>query len=209
MPDLQIEQIPFPAPVRSAEKKGNQFTLGAYCSFVSNNNLHFLLTIGHYLAKRDDSICLKFWGKGPLVDHLSKLASDLGISKQVQIIPTDQFSEPEFCDVALYFPQKNDHFGALLMAASVGAVPICGNIPGIEKYVSDSVNGFIFQQEETRSIAELILTLKNHPALCRELATRFQRDTFKNFSSGHISEMFLSVFKGNVYQTQNYSRQSL
>jgi glycosyltransferase involved in cell wall biosynthesis len=209
MPDLQLEQIPFPAPLKSSEKRSGRFTVGAYCSFVSDNNLHFLLTIGHYLAKRDDSIQLKLWGKGPLVDHLSKLSSDLGISNQVQIVPISHFVEPESCDVALYFPQKNDHFGALLMAASIGAVPICGNVPGIEKYVRDSVNGFVFQQEETRSIAELILTLKNHPSLCEELGVRFQRDTLKNFSSDKISDQFLSIFKGNIYQTQNYSRQVL
>jgi glycosyltransferase involved in cell wall biosynthesis len=95
------------------------------------------------------------------------------------------------------------------MAASIGAVPICGNVPGIEKYVRDSVNGFVFQQEETRSIAELILTLKNHPSLCEELGVRFQRDTLKNFSSDKISDQLLSIFKGNIYQTQNYSRQAL
>jgi glycosyltransferase involved in cell wall biosynthesis len=195
--------------VKFNEKRATPFTVGAYCSFVSDNNLHFLLTIAHYLAKRDDSIELKLWGKGPLGDHLTKLSSDLGISKQVRIIPISHFTEPESCHVALYFPQKNDHFGALLMAASVGAVPICGNIPGIEKYVRDSVNGFIFQQDETRAIAELIVTLKNHPVLCEELRARFQRDTLKNYSSDKISEQFLSIFKGNVYQTQNYRRQAL
>jgi len=209
MPDLQLEQIPLPAPIRPVEKRPSSFTVGAYCSFVSDNNLHFLLTVGHYLSKRDDSIRLNLWGEGPLADHLLKLADDLGVSNQVHIIPTAHFLEPESCDIALYFPQKNDHFAGLLMAASVGAVPICGNIPGIENYVTDSVNGFVFQQEEIRSIAELILTLKNHPALCRELGARFQRDTLKNFSSEKISDHFLSVLKGNVYQTQNYSRQTI
>ncbi|MFM8269871.1 MAG: glycosyltransferase [Pseudomonadota bacterium] len=209
MPDLQVEQLPFPAPPLSIKKTDMPFTVGAYCSFVPNNNLHFFLTIGHYLAQKDRTIQLKLWGTGPLSEHLRQLSKDLGISEQVHIIPTLQFFEPESCDVALYFPQKNDHFSSLLICASVGAVPICGNISGIENYVRDSVNGFVFKQEETRSIAELILTLKNRPDFCREIAARFQREVMKKFSGNQLSVHYLNVLTGNNYVTQHYSRHAL
>ncbi|NBT58057.1 glycosyltransferase, partial [bacterium] len=197
MPDLQLEQLPFPVPTPSFGKKQSAFTVGAYGSFVPNNNLHFLLTVGHYLAKKDRTIQLKLWGQGPLSQHLVQLARDLGLEEQVHIIPSSSSSPPEFCDVSLYFPHRNDHFGSLLMAASVGAVPICGKIPGIERYVTDSVNGFVFDSEETRSIAELILSLKNHPYLCQQMGAQFKKDVFKNFSIERVSEQYLSLMNGN------------
>lgn len=209
IPDLQLEQLPLPLPVSSTDKKGTTFVVGAYGAFVPNNNLHFLITVGHYLFKRDRTIQLKLLGSGFLAEHLDRLARELGVSGQVQIVSTADFSNPDPCDVALYFPQRNDHFGSLLVAASAGAVPICGNITGIEDYVKDSVNGFIFQQEETRSIAESILTLKNHPMLCDEMRTRFRQDMMANFSAAQVSDRYLNVLKGNIYQTQNYIRHAI
>lgn len=209
VPDIQIQELPFPVPSTRGEKKESSFVVGAYCSYFPDNNLHFLLTIGHYLAKRDKNLQLKIWGDGPLCEHLMQIAKDLRIDHVVQIVRTSNFVEPELCDAALYFPQRNDHFSPLLMAASAGAVPICGNIAGIENYVRDSVTGFIFQEEDVRSIAELILTLKNHPYLCKEMGTRFNRDTLKKFSSAQLSAQYLTSLNGNYYQTQNYIRHAI
>lgn len=209
IPDLQLEQVPFPVPGSSSEAKNPVFTVGVYCSFLPANNLHFLLTIAHYVAQKDPSIQFKFWGRGDLSDHLVHLAKDLGISQQVQLNSISNLHSPESCDVSLYFPQKNDHFSSLLIAASVGAVPICGTLSGIENYVRDSETGFVFQPEEMRSIAELILTLKNNPSLCLEIGGRFRRDIVKSFSSNRISGRYLSLFNGNSYQTQNYIRHAL
>lgn len=209
VPELQLENLPLPVPHLTQERKSQHFTVGTYSSFRSENNLHFVATLAHYLSKKDPDCFFRIFGFGPLYQHLNQLTETLGISKQVTIIETMEVSDVAELDVLLYVPHRNDHFIPLLLAASAQVVPVCIDTPGINDYVVDSQTGFVVPQEDTKTMAELILTLKQHPLLRKELSKRFSEHVQTCFNKTIVCSDYAKLFGGVEYQTKNYVRRSL
>jgi len=209
IPEIQIESLPLPLPHFSQDRKNHKFTVGTYSSFRLENNLHFVATLAHYLSKKDPDCCFRIFGFGPLYQHLNQLIDTLGVSKQVTVIETMEVSDVAELDVLVYVPHRNDHFIPLLLAASAQVVPVCVDTPGINDYVVDSQSGFIVPQEDTKTMAELILSLKQHPLLRKELSKRFSQQVQNSFNKNKVCSEYAKLFGGVQYQTKNYVRRAL
>ncbi|NBX92178.1 MAG: glycosyltransferase [Proteobacteria bacterium] len=209
IPEVQMKQIPLPFPPLVRRKDSKHFTVGTYGAFRSENNLHFIATLAHYLAKKDPQCFFRVLGSGPLYSHLNQLVSSLGISQQFIVSETTDIEDVCELDVFLYVPHRNDHFAPLLLAGATGAVPVCLETPGIQDYVKDSYSGFIVAEDDTKTMSELILTLKQNPLLRNEMVRRFSDHIQSRFCSEKLAPDYAKIFGVASHQTKNYVRREL
>jgi glycosyltransferase involved in cell wall biosynthesis len=206
--EIQIMMLPLAAPhfAPSNRKKEKGFRVGTFCSFSSTNNLHFVLTLAHYLSGKDQDIHFQLVGSGPLKEHLVKLRQDLGLVTQVEIIESQDPTWVQGFDAVLNFSQHNDHFITELLAGSYGVVPLSIMNPGIESYIQDSFSGFILPLDEIKTVGELVLSLKQNPLLHREMGMRFQKHILTQFGATWMAQAYLQKFDIPTSQNRNFIR---
>jgi glycosyltransferase involved in cell wall biosynthesis len=206
VPENQLELLPLPLPVKHFEQKQGDFIVGTYGSFNSQANLHFVLTVAHYVTKKNPNINFRIVGSGPLRGHLNQLCQDLDLGSQVTIIESMDLHYPNSFSVSLDFSHHNDHFISQLLAGMAGAVPICLETEGLAEYIKDSSNGFITSQDDTKNVGELILSLKNNPLLFQEMSRRHRQQMESQYSSQEVAQGYLETFFEGAYQTMNFVR---
>jgi len=204
----QLLRLPLALPTLETHQvaSGEKFIVGTFCSFTAPNNLHFILTLAHYLQTRDPEIQVKIVGTGPLKHHLNRLVTDLNLGKQVQIIESQDPSWVDQFDVSLNFSSHNDHFIPELLSGASGVVPLSIQVQGIEDYIQDSHNGFIIPLDETKTAGELVLTLKQNPLLLREMGSRFRNHTMSYFGAATVAPLYLETFGIAALQNKNFIR---
>ena len=209
VPEVQLEYLPLPMPQVQKPEKNGAFRVGLFGAFTPESNLHFLLTVAHYLQQKDPSIEIRVMGTGPLYAHLKCLAGDMKLGPQTIIEETKDWHQAALLDCAVFFPHRNDHFSDLLLAGSSEVVPISRNIQGVDEYIKDAYSGFVFDSDDTKSTAETLMTLKNNPLLKSEMAKRFKTALTERYSPIRIADQYLDLWKGQEYRTQNFRRRAL
>lgn len=172
LPEVQVANLPFLLPAPSQKKTDECFSFGCLCPLLEESNLHFILTVAHSLKEKKKDFCLNLIESGNLKSHLENLAGDLDIKNQVKFTSFDQ---RKYLDVFLYFPERNDHFIPVLFAAGDSITPISKPLPGLDQFIEDNQTGFLFEQEDARAVADLLLSLSKNPELCSKMGARFQR----------------------------------
>jgi len=205
VPEIQLEQIPLPLPQVVTQGKTSPFVVGSFSPFVPESNLHFILTLAHYFKKEEQPIQMKLIGQGPLKKHLERLVGALDLEGYVSL-EAPNIEKWEKLDAVLFFPTRADHFSPLLIAGALGSVPICGVQTLGEFSFVDNHNSFLFEQEETKAIAELIIRLQQNPLLLSEVEKRFKNKMQKQFSPSVLGAQYLKLFSAQPYQTQNFVR---
>lgn len=191
--EAQVVQLPLPLPSTSIRETNEVFSLGCLCPLVEESNLHFILTVAHSLKKKKADFNLWFLESGHLRSHLEKLALDLDLKDQVNFLP---FGQKENLDVLLYFPERNDHFIPVLLAASDGAVPVTKMLPGIDQLIADQLSGFVFEQETTGAIADLLFSLSEAPELSLKMGRQFQQKIIEQLAPDQVVQKYVTLIKG-------------
>ncbi len=148
--------------------------IGTFAPFIADSNLHYLLNVAHYTARRNPEVMFRIIGSGPLYPHLSTIVAELGLEHHVQIVDQGSIREIAPMDIFLYVPLRNDHFGPLLYAAAAGLPVLTNEVPGIEEFISDGSDGFILPVNETKPMGELLLRLVDSQPLRQLLGAKFQ-----------------------------------
>ncbi len=106
-------------------------------------------------------------GKGPLMDYLKNLATDLGLADRVLLLGfrTDVFELYHAADISA-FPSKIEGLGLAGVEAMAAGVPlISSNVHGILDYVIDGETGFAVAPDDIDGYAEAIKRLATDGAL--------------------------------------------
>ncbi len=106
-------------------------------------------------------------GKGPLMDYLKNLATDLGLADRVLLLGfrTDVFELYHAADISA-FPSKIEGLGLAGVEAMAAGVPlISSNVHGILDYVIDGETGFAVDPKDVDGYAEAIKRLATDGAL--------------------------------------------
>lgn len=206
VPENQLELLPFPIPFNEPRKEQSEFFVGTFGPFSSQANLHFVLTVAHYVTRKDPQVKFRIVGTGPLSRHLHQLCQDLDLGPGVTIIEAMDLHYSSSFSVNLDFSHQKDHFICQLLSGVAGAVPISLETEGIDDYIKDSFNGFIAPEDDTKSVGELILSLKNNPLLHQEMARRCRQQMEYKFNVAEVVPNYLKLFYGGTYQTTNFVR---
>ena len=112
-------------------------------------------------------------GKGPLKEHLTNLANDLGISDRVLFLGfrTDVFELYHAADISA-FPSKIEGLGLAGVEAMAAGVPlVSSNVHGILDYVIDGKTGYAISPDDIDGYAAAIKKLAENPALRESMKT--------------------------------------
>lgn len=106
-------------------------------------------------------------GKGPLKEHLTNLAKELGIAERVLLLGfrTDVFELYHAADISA-FPSRIEGLGMSGVEAMAAGVPlVSSNVHGILDYVIDGKTGYAIAPEDVDGFAAAIEKLAGDPAL--------------------------------------------
>jgi len=140
----------------------------------------------HVLAK-DKNVKFMIIGDGPERPNLEKLAQSLGMGDniiftgQIDHHKVDRYvASSDICIDTFYADKPGGGIGVAVTEAMISSVPIItASRPGIEAGVTDGVNGYIFDGNNPKDLADKILILSRNPELRRKLGAKSREIALK------------------------------
>lgn len=144
-----------------------------------------VLSIGEMIERKNHEVIIRamakvgnpnvyyaICGKGPLREHLEKLANNLGVGDRVKFLGFRK-DIPELCNTAdiSAFPSRIEGLGLAGIEAMAAGVPlVSSNVHGILDYVIDGKTGYACNPDDVDGFAKAIATLAGNEALRKEMA---------------------------------------
>ena len=126
---------------------------------------------------------------------LKKIIADSGIAGQISMI---SFQDPlPFYNIFDIFvlPSKSEAFGLVCVEAMLcGCCTIRTNTNGAMDQIEHGVDGFIFENEDSETLAETINNLMENPELVTSVAQKGYQKALKNFTIATMTNKTLEVY---------------
>jgi glycogen(starch) synthase len=143
-------------------------------------------------------------GTGPEADGLSELARHLGVEARVHLIGgLDRASVRTVLDGALLHivPSRVEAFGIVVLEGwRSGAPVLCTNIGGPPEFVTDNVDGLLFNPEDAPVLAHLIIKVVDDWPLRARLA-QAGREAAKRYSWSAVADRYEAAFESAIITT--------
>lgn len=149
-------------------------------------NCILVLSIGEMIERKNHEVIVRalakvqnpnvyyvICGKGPLREHLEKLANNLGVGDRVKFLGFRK-DIPELCNTAdiSAFPSRIEGLGLAGIEAMAAGVPlVSSNVHGILDYVIDGKTGYALNPEDVDGFAKAISKLADDEELRNEMAS--------------------------------------
>ena len=149
---------------------------------ANNQNLRFL-------------IC----GKGPKLEALQKLASDLGVEKQIHFLGfrTDIKELLTIADIFLFTTYQEGLPRSMMEAMSAGLPCIASKVRGNVDLIQEGVGGFLRDPDDSEGFAEAINRLALDKAL-REKMKASNLETIKKFDVENVKKEMFSIYNAEI-----------
>ncbi len=149
---------------------------------ANNQKLHFL-------------IC----GKGPKLEALQKLASDLEVEKQIHFLGfrTDIKELLTIADIFLFTTYQEGLPRSMMEAMSAGLPCIASKVRGNVDLIQEGVGGFLRDPDDSEGFAEAINRLALDKAL-REKMKASNLETIKKFDVENVKKEILSIYNSEI-----------
>lgn len=137
----------------------------------------------------DPMIYYGICGKGELLEPLSDLANNLGISGQIKFLGYRK-DIPEILHTAdlFAFPSKRDGLGLAALEAMASGLPLLtSNIRGVSDYVIDDVTGYRYGIADVAGFADGLRRYANNAQLRRRIGEK-NRTVVVDYDIGKICE---------------------
>lgn len=150
-------------------------------------NCVMLLSVGEMIERKNHEVIIRalgklqnknlyyvICGKGPLKQHLEKLASELGIEEYVVFLGFRR-DIPELCNTAdiSAFPSRIEGLGLAGIEAMAAGVPlVSSNVHGILDYVIDGETGYACNPDDVDGFAMAIDKLANDTQLRSDMRVK-------------------------------------
>jgi glycosyltransferase involved in cell wall biosynthesis len=153
------------------------YKIGVLLSLEETNHYPFFAQIAHYLTQRRQDVEFYVFNQGPLERHFKNILKALEIESYFHFmnekIPT--------MDIYFYAPLRNYDFLPVYFSAEQKTPITCSSLPGIEEFILDANTGFLFENNHTKSAAELLLRLLDRKELKVGLGQQLHTHCKKNF----------------------------
>lgn len=150
------------------------------------------------LRKSHDEYTLRIVGKGPQKDSLLRLASDYGVTKQVEF--EDWASEKRLisllgnCSVFV-LPSAYETFGIALLQAMACSKPVIGsNTPGPRDIVNNWENGLLFENGSAQDLSRILATCLEDAELRISLGRHARQTVSELYDFSSVAEKTLRVY---------------
>ncbi len=189
--------LPMALPMKAKMPLKKDMSVGVVGRFTGENNLHFLLSIAHYVANKRGGVHFHLLGAGPLQNHLEEMVRELGLQAHVSIDEGTPSLLSQM-DMFLYLPLQNSHFLPVLKAASLSVPVLACEIPGIENFIQDGRDGFVVPIHETKPLGELVLRLAEDVTFRTSLGQRLQSSLYCRYQPEQLQEDYSAVLGGKA-----------
>ena len=145
---------------------------------------------------QDPDIYYAIAGKGPLLDRLKQVASEVGISDRVLFLGfrTDVFELYHAADISA-FPSKIEGLGLAGVEAMAAGIPlVSSNVHGILDYVIDGKTGYAVPPNDVDGFASALEKLAHDPAL-RESMRQNCLDAVEPFELSNALNVMWDIYK--------------
>lgn len=145
---------------------------------------------------QDPDIYYAIAGKGPLLDRLKQVASEVGISDRVLFLGfrTDVFELYHAADISA-FPSKIEGLGLAGVEAMAAGIPlVSSNVHGILDYVIDGKTGYAVPPNDVDGFASALEKLAHDPAL-RESMRQNCLDAVEPFELSNALNVMWNIYK--------------
>jgi glycogen(starch) synthase len=144
-------------------------------------------------------------GIGPEADSLSELARVLGVEARVHLIGgLDRASVRTVLDGALLHvvPSRVEAFGIVVLEGwRSGAPVLCTNVGGPPEFLTDNVDGLLFNPEDAPALAHLITKVVGDRPLRARLA-RAGQEAAKRYSWSAVADRYEAAFESAITPTR-------
>ena len=145
---------------------------------------------------QDPDIYYAIAGKGPLLDRLKQVASEVGISDRVLFLGfrTDVFELYHAADISA-FPSKIEGLGLAGVEAMAAGIPlVSSNVHGILDYVIDGKTGYAVPPNDIDGFATALEKLAHDPSL-RESMRQNCLDAVEPFELSNALNVMWDIYK--------------
>lgn len=146
-----------------------------------------ILSVGEMIKRKNHEVIIRalgkiknpniyyvICGKGPLKDHLKKIACEVGVEDKVIFLGFRQ-DIPELCNTAdiSAFPSKIEGLGLAGIEVMAAGVPlVSSNVHGILDYVIDGETGYACDPDDVEGFAKAIDILASDSKLRESMKTK-------------------------------------
>jgi glycosyltransferase involved in cell wall biosynthesis len=196
------ERLFDPALSARAERDPARMRVLYYGTFIPNHGVHYIIEAARLLAAQP-AIVFEFVGDGPQLASAKALAASYGLGNVLFSgwVEKDALAERiAAADICLGAfggtPQSlmtvhNKIYEAMAMARPV----ITGDSPAVRERLRDGEQLFLCDRRDPHSLAELLLHLRERPALAAQVAARGRRYFEDHCSVAQTSAAFAQVLR--------------
>lgn len=194
-PGTEVLQVPFGVDAEQFHPSNEQqkspamggFAIGFIKSLRTKYGPKFLIRAMPRILKAQPSARLIMGGEGPLLDELTQLAEELGVSDRVEFPGfIAHHSLPElFQSFDVFVNCSIDHsesFGVVILEASASGVPVVATrVGGVPEVCRDNETGLMVEAGDSDALARAIIRLAKDKALRKRMGIagrRFVLDTY-------------------------------
>lgn len=143
-------------------------------------------------------------GEGNYGIYLEKLANQLRLGNSIKFLgPKNQHEVADYCNLAevLVLPSVTTKLGTeafgivLIEAMACGTCVIGSSSGGIKDIIKDNVNGLIFQERNSKELADKITRMLNDDKLRKKLSKNGLAYARQNYDWRIISKKFLKLYE--------------
>ncbi|MEZ4750125.1 MAG: glycosyltransferase family 4 protein [Bdellovibrionota bacterium] len=199
----RITLAPFAIPAGEPRNKTPQtgVTVGTLVSLTQRCNLHYFLSVAHYVVNRNPEVRFRVFGTGDLDLHFGRVIHALGLEKHVRIEASRSLQSLSELDIFLFTSLQNEHFISLLGAASYGLPVLCTDVPGASDLITDGHTGFLTAVNDTKPMGELLLRLIANVDMRLAFGQKLREDLQKKYSCAALAGQYEKLFFGDFHES--------
>lgn len=173
----------------------NHFLVGTVAALVGHKDYPTLLNAAKYVIEENNKVTFLAVGSGKDEAKIRQLAEELNLEKRF-IFTGYQAEVGNFlCEFDLFVAaSRKEGLGTSVLDALALGIPIVGTqAGGIPESVQDGVNGLLVPKQNSKALAEAILTLAEQPELRSKFAENAPHSVEK-FSIKNTVEQTLQLY---------------
>jgi len=158
------------------------------------------------LAKADKKVLhFLICGKGPMLDSLTRLSSDIGLENRVHLLGhrLDVAELMHIADIFLFTTLQEGLPRSMMEAMAAGLPCIASKIRGNIDLIEDGIGGYLVCPTDTEGFSERINELAANRSL-RDQMGRHNKNTIKNYDVSIVKEELKSIYKEVLFKEIAY-----
>lgn len=176
---------------------GKEPVIGIIARLSDVKGQDILISSMPYILKTIPDAKLLVIGEGKMKDVLKKMVNDLDLEKNVIFLPNVINTKETLSTLDVFvMPSRQEGLGLSIMEAQAcGLAVVASRVGGIPSLIEDGKTGFLFESENSKDLAEKIITVLNDPDRACQMGRSARSFIVENHSAEKMIEGTLNVYK--------------